>query len=46
MSDGSSIQIGPDGTGQPIRDGVGCVLQAIAVAILWWAMIGFPGLGR
>ena len=45
MGDGGmSIRVGPEGTGDPVRDGIGCLLTAIAVMIMWWAMVGFPGL--
>jgi hypothetical protein len=40
----SEIRIDGGGTGQPIRDGIGCILAAIALVIAWWGLSGFPGL--
>ncbi len=45
MSDGGlTINIGKED--EPIRSGFGCILWAIAFAIVAWALGGFPGLPR
>lgn len=41
-----TIQIGADPSGDPVRDGLGCVLWAVGIAIVAWAFSGFPGLPR
>jgi len=35
-----------EASGDQIRSGVGCLLEAIALAIVVWALSGFPGLPR